>query len=60
MVAVFSLPIFAYVSLFDSAIPPRVRIFRLVLTLGAGDVGQIGPDLLLRLEADSRGGRTTC
>src|SRR5437899_619748 len=32
----------------------------LVLTLGAGDVGQIGPDLLLRLEADSRGGRTTC
>ena len=35
MVAVFSLPIFAYVSLFDSAIPPRVHIFRLVLTLGA-------------------------
>ena len=35
MVAVFSLPIFAYVSLFDSAIPSRVRIFRLVLTLGA-------------------------
>src|SRR5881409_2781909 len=32
----------------------------LVLTLGAGDVGQIGPDLLLRLEADSCGGRTTC
>src|SRR5215510_5306002 len=32
----------------------------LVLTLGAGDVGQIGPDLLLRLEAGSRGGRTTC
>ena len=35
MVAVFSLPIFAYVSLFDSLIPERVRIFRLVLTLGA-------------------------
>ena len=35
MVAVFSLPIFAYVSLFDSVIPPRVRIFRLVLTLSA-------------------------
>src|SRR5216683_2410447 len=35
MVAVFSLPIFAYVSLFDSATPERVRIFRLVLTLGA-------------------------
>jgi len=32
----------------------------LVLTLGAGDVGQIGPDLLLRLEAGSCGGRTTC
>jgi signal transduction histidine kinase len=35
MVAVFSLPIFAYVSLFDNTIPSRVRIFRLVLTLGA-------------------------
>ena len=35
MVAVFSLPIFAYVSLFNSSIPERVRIFRLVLTLGA-------------------------
>jgi signal transduction histidine kinase len=35
MVAVFSLPIFAYVSLFDSSTPERVRIFRLVLTLGA-------------------------
>jgi UDP-N-acetylmuramate--alanine ligase len=32
----------------------------LVLTLGAGDVGQIGPELLHRLEADSRGGRATC
>jgi UDP-N-acetylmuramate--alanine ligase len=32
----------------------------LVLTLGAGDVGQIAPDLLLRLEADSLRGRTTC
>ena len=35
MVAVFSLPIFAYASLFDSAISSRVRIFRLVLTLSA-------------------------
>lgn len=35
MVAVFSLPIFAYVSLFDSDIPARVRVFRVVLTLGA-------------------------
>ncbi|MBI4245648.1 MAG: UDP-N-acetylmuramate--L-alanine ligase [Candidatus Rokubacteria bacterium] len=32
----------------------------LVLTLGAGDVGHIGPELLLRLEADSLGGRTKC
>jgi UDP-N-acetylmuramate--alanine ligase len=32
----------------------------LVLTLGAGDVGQIGPELLRRLEADAPGGRTTC
>jgi len=35
MVAVFSLPIFAYVSLFDSDISSRVRVFRVVLTLGA-------------------------
>jgi UDP-N-acetylmuramate--alanine ligase len=28
----------------------------LVLTLGAGDVGQLGPDLLTRLEADPRRG----
>ena len=35
MVAVFSLPIFAYVSLFNSDIPARVRVFRVVLTLGA-------------------------
>jgi UDP-N-acetylmuramate--alanine ligase len=32
----------------------------LVLTLGAGDVGQVGPELLLRLDADAPGGRTTC
>ncbi len=32
----------------------------LVLTLGAGDVGQVGPELLHRLEADPRGGRATC
>src|SRR5258708_32525873 len=35
MLAVFSLPIFASLSVFDSSIPPRVRTFRLVLTLGA-------------------------
>jgi UDP-N-acetylmuramate--alanine ligase len=32
----------------------------LVLTLGAGDVGQIGPDLLRRLSTAPSGGRTTC
>jgi UDP-N-acetylmuramate--alanine ligase len=32
----------------------------LVLTLGAGDVGHIGPELLLRLGAGSFGGRPTC
>ena len=32
----------------------------LVLTLGAGDVGQIGPELLRRLQAEAPGGRTTC
>jgi len=31
----------------------------LVLTLGAGDVYQVGPELLLRLEHPSLGGRTT-
>ena len=35
MLAVFSLPIFAWFSAFDNAIPGRVRTFRLVLTLGA-------------------------
>jgi len=35
MVAVFSLPVFAYISMFDDAIPARVRTFRLVLTLSA-------------------------
>ncbi|MBI1846480.1 MAG: UDP-N-acetylmuramate--L-alanine ligase, partial [Candidatus Rokubacteria bacterium] len=34
-----------------------VRSGDMVLTLGAGDVGQLGPELLRRLEADSRGGR---
>ena len=29
----------------------------LVLTLGAGDVSQLGPELLKRIDADSRGGR---
>ena len=32
----------------------------LVLTLGAGDVGQLGPALLARLEADRADGRPTC
>src|SRR2546423_2323532 len=35
MLAVFSLPIFAWFSAFDNAIPGRVRTFRLVLSLGA-------------------------
>jgi signal transduction histidine kinase len=35
MLAVFSLPIFAYVSIFDSSVPENVRRFRLVLTLTA-------------------------
>jgi UDP-N-acetylmuramate--alanine ligase len=32
----------------------------LVLTLGAGDVSQLGPELLKRLEADSLNGRAKC
>jgi UDP-N-acetylmuramate--alanine ligase len=32
----------------------------LVLTLGAGDVGQIGPEFLRRLEADAPAGRSPC
>jgi two-component system NtrC family sensor kinase len=35
MLAVFSLPLFAWICAFDSTVPPRVRTFRLVLTLGA-------------------------
>jgi len=35
MIAVFSLPMFAYVSIFDSSAPEEVRRFRLVLTLTA-------------------------
>jgi nitrogen-specific signal transduction histidine kinase len=35
MVAVFSLPLFAAWALLDPVIPPRIRSFRLVLTLGA-------------------------
>src|SRR5579864_4510260 len=35
MIAVFSLPLFAYVSIFDSSAPEEVRRFRLVLTLTA-------------------------
>ena len=32
----------------------------LIITLGAGDVSQLGPELLLRLETGALGGRTTC
>jgi len=32
----------------------------LVITLGAGDVNQLGAELLLRLEAGAPGGRITC
>jgi UDP-N-acetylmuramate--alanine ligase len=32
----------------------------LIVTLGAGDVSQLGPELLLRLETGALGGRTTC
>jgi signal transduction histidine kinase len=35
MIAAFSLPIFAAWALLDSAVPPRIRSFRLILTLGA-------------------------
>lgn len=35
MLAVFSLPIFAWTALFDTTMPSRVRTFRLMLTLGA-------------------------
>jgi len=35
MIAVFSLPIFACISIFDDAIPQGVRTFRVVLTLAA-------------------------
>jgi len=35
MIAVFSLPVFAAWAISDSAIPPRIRIFRLALTLVA-------------------------
>ena len=37
-----------------------VRAGDMILTLGAGDVGQLGPDILRQLEADSRNGRSTC
>ena len=37
-----------------------VRTGDLVLTLGAGDVGQLGPELLKRLDADSLDGRSKC
>src|SRR5438128_9236974 len=37
-----------------------VRTGDLVVTLGAGDVSQLGPELLKRLNADSQTGRSTC
>jgi len=37
-----------------------VRTGDLVITLGAGDVSQLGPELLKRLNADSLTGRSTC
>ncbi|HZN53372.1 MAG TPA: UDP-N-acetylmuramate--L-alanine ligase, partial [Methylomirabilota bacterium] len=37
-----------------------VRRGDLVITLGAGDVSQLGPELLKRLNADSLTGRSTC
>ena len=37
-----------------------VRTGDLVITLGAGDVSQLGPELLKRLNADSPTGRSTC
>ena len=38
MIAVFSLPLFAAWALSDQMIPPRIRVFRLALTLGAAFV----------------------
>ncbi|HLV85612.1 MAG TPA: histidine kinase dimerization/phospho-acceptor domain-containing protein [Candidatus Sulfotelmatobacter sp.] len=38
MIAVFSLPLFATWAITDSAIPPRIRVFRLVSTLAAAFV----------------------
>jgi signal transduction histidine kinase len=35
MLAVFSLPVFAWISAFDQGVPASVRTFRLTLTLGA-------------------------
>jgi signal transduction histidine kinase len=35
MIAVFSLPLFAAWAMFETDIPPRIRLFRLALTLGA-------------------------
>ncbi len=37
-----------------------VRPGDLVLTLGAGDVSQLGPEMLRRLEAERSQGRITC
>jgi UDP-N-acetylmuramate--alanine ligase len=37
-----------------------VRTGDLVITLGAGDVSQLGPELLKRLNTDSLTGRSTC
>jgi UDP-N-acetylmuramate--alanine ligase len=37
-----------------------VRPGDIVLTQGAGDVSQLGPEILKALEADTRKGRRTC
>jgi UDP-N-acetylmuramate-alanine ligase len=37
-----------------------VRSGDCVITLGAGDVGQLGPEILRRLDADPAHGRAKC
>ncbi len=62
MIAAFSLPLFAAWALLDGAIPPRIRSFRLVLTLGAALLMSVMVFIrqrsldreLVRLLADSR------
>jgi signal transduction histidine kinase len=62
MIAAFSLPLFATWALLDGGIPPRIRSFRLVLTLGAALLMSVMVFVrqrlldreLVRLLADSR------